>query len=404
MPLSKEFRTRVDLGRTNRRAVLAEVVLRGPLSRTDIASRTGLTASTVSRITRDLIDADLVMERPENATPTGQLAPGRRFINLDINSGGGFVLGFGVNVFRQSVTLADLKNRRIARQDLDLQTLSDPDLVLRQLIDAARRMIENHVPDHRLLLGGVCAITGAVDPNAGVVHTSPYMGWGEVHLGHQLSDALDIPIRIESMPHAIALAESRFGVTLNHENSLLFNCSLGLSASFLAGRQVIRGSAFTAGAIGGLRPLEPASGGPTLDMVASGHGVLRRLYDNDRELANLPGNEMAQRLLRAIDLAKGKDLDVCRAMASSGRVLGRAIAHYVGLLRPDAVVIAGALAEAESYVDACRTEILQETGAGNFKVFTSSMSGQAAARWLAIGEYLFERDLDLDGLKIVKAA
>lgn len=45
-------KTREDLGARNRRLVLSEILLHGPLSRTVIAARVGLTQASVSRITR----------------------------------------------------------------------------------------------------------------------------------------------------------------------------------------------------------------------------------------------------------------------------------------------------------------------------------------------------------------
>ena len=126
--------SRQDLGRANRRRVLAELVFRGPVSRSAIAERTGLTNASVSRITRDLIEAGLVMERASVVNPN---RPGRRFVELDIDGSGGYVLGIGLNVFQQSVTLADLKNNRIDRIDLSLADLSDPEVVIAEIVKAA---------------------------------------------------------------------------------------------------------------------------------------------------------------------------------------------------------------------------------------------------------------------------
>ena len=152
--MDKETRTRIDLGRTNRRAVLSEPVLNGPLSRTEIAKATGLTTATVSRITRDLIEAGLLMELSEdmNKVDDGPRSPGRRFVHLDVNAPGGYVLGIGVNVFSQSVTLADLKNRRLARVDLKLSDLTNPNMVIERLTETANEMVAEYVFDRRRLL------------------------------------------------------------------------------------------------------------------------------------------------------------------------------------------------------------------------------------------------------------
>ena len=195
-------RNRSELARTNRRAVLAEVAIRGPLSRTDIANSIGLTTASVSRITRELIEADLLHELPndDDRQLTLPRSPGRRFIQLEVNASGGYVLGVGVNVFSQAVTLADLRNRRIVRQDLKLRDLSDPEWVVDQVVREAKKMMSIHVADRRRILGATFAFAGAVDPSTGVVQTSPYLRWGEVSLREKFAHELDIPIRIESLP------------------------------------------------------------------------------------------------------------------------------------------------------------------------------------------------------------
>ena len=231
MTAPNQHRTHVGLGRTNRRAVLAQIALRGPLPRTEIAATTDLTNASVSRITRDLIEAGLVVELPDENMANVQQGPGRRFIGLDINSRGGYALGIGVNVFSQSVTLADLKNRRIARMDLKLEDLSDPDAVISQLIDEANKMIDANVADRQRLLGASFAITGAVDPTEGAVRTSPYLRWGEVSLGWSLKEALGVPVRIVSLPAALTMAENRFGIAQGLSNLLTLNCSLGITVS-----------------------------------------------------------------------------------------------------------------------------------------------------------------------------
>jgi predicted NBD/HSP70 family sugar kinase len=400
--ISNEQRNRVDLGRANRRAVLAQIVLRGPRSRTEIAAATDLTTASVSRITRELIESGLVVELPDAEEDNTPRSPGRRFIRLDINSRGGYVLGIGVNVFHQSVTLADLKNRRIARQDLNLSDLSDPDVVIRELADAAKRMIDTYVDDRRRLLGASFAITGAVDPKERIVKSSPYLGWGEVALGQRLTSELGIPVHIENHPNSLALAESWFGVAKGQKHLLTLNCSLGIGASLLLDGQLIRGKNFSAGLIGGNTP--PEKGALSLDMCAGGQGILSRVNGDWREVRKIPADNAARQLLDTIERSRGGDATAHQILTETGYSLGRTISQFIGLIRPDAVMIAGPLARAPAYVAACRAGLNDYVADMEVEFLVSEMSVQSAARWLAIGEHLFEQDINLKNLKLANAA
>ncbi len=400
----KTDRTRMDLGRTNRRAVLAAVVLNGPLSRTGIAKITNLTAAAVSRITRDLIEAHLIEELPEaadapNEPPRG---PGRRFVELDVNPSGGYILGIGVNVFSQSITLADLKNRRIARHDLKLSNLTDPNVVINRLTEEANAIVDQHVQDRQRLFGASFAFTGAVDPKEGVVRTSPYLRWGAVALGERLTQALNTPVRIESLPAAVALAESKFGIAQGMKNLLAVNCSLGIGAAILSDGRLIRGHDFAAGLIGGIFPPGEPSG--TLDNLASGHGILMSLLGDDLDISATPSNRLAESLLEAMANARNGDAATARATADAGRVLGETLAPFLALLHPQSVMISGPLAMVPQYVNACRQALAPIGKQISCELLISDLSAQAAARWVAIDEFLLERDLNLDDLKLSEAA
>ena len=261
-------------------------------------------------------------------------------------------------------------------------------------------MIENHVVGRRRLLGGAFAITGAVDPVHGIVRTSPYLGWGVVSLGDRLGQRLGIPMRVESLPNAIALAESRFGVARGKGDLLLFNCSLGIGASLLLGGRLVRGKDFSAGLVGGIVPGGSRRQKETLDQIAGGHSVLRRLGGGDLEIPGLPANKLAEALVNAVSRDRRGEVEATRAMTAAGRNLGRLTAQFAALVAPDAVVLAGPLADSPGYTSGFR----QSMHEGSAEVLTSATSGQAAARWLAIGEYLIEQDLDLQELKLSSAA
>ena len=163
-----------ERGRRSRQSVLAQILLSGPISRTAIADRVGLTAGAVSRIARPLINEGLVRELPEKL-PDGPVRPGRRTIRLDIDPQGGQVLGIGIDPSFLTVTLADIKNSTIATSGVELDTVEEPDLVIRRVARESRRLIGAHLDDRRRLIGGVLTIAGAVDPVRGDLLDSPHL-------------------------------------------------------------------------------------------------------------------------------------------------------------------------------------------------------------------------------------
>ncbi len=401
-----KLRTRGDLGGGNRRATLRELVLRGPLPRVELADRLGLTPATISRIARELIDAGLVRELANEPDDAGDPArgPGRRSVRLDIAPEGGQVLGIGIGAAFQTVTLTDLKNRVIAGTELDLEAFDDPDLVIGRLATESRRLIDRHVDDRGRLLGGFAMVSGALDPATGDVWSSPYLGWPRgASLRAKLARLFDLPMRLEPLSAAMALAEARFGAARGRENVLTFSSGIGVSAGLVLGGRLVKGHRFPAGAIGAAAATGEDGAVTTLDRLAAGLGILRRLHGENIGFSGSSANAALVRALRDA-IARDRDGDPAAgaAMAAAGRELGRVAAQFVRLAATEIVVIAGPLSMSPRYVAAARNAVAGETADIPTEVVagavTGPVSGQSATCGLAICEYLFERAPDLAAL------
>ena len=137
----------------------------------------------------------------------------------------------------------------------------------------------------------------------------------------------------------------------------------------------------------------------TLDRIAGGYGIVRRL--NGGSLSSTPANAQAEALLSAIGRDRDGDPAMAALMAGTGRALGRAAAQYALLLAPEVVVIAGPLSLSPRYVEGAREAMHEGVGSDAIEVtaspITGPVEGLSAACGLAICEYLFERAPDLDG-------
>ena len=387
-------RTHRSMGYENRMAVLREIVLRAPLSRVEIAHRIGLTEATVSRITRQLIDAGWVRERPADQHD-GQAGPGRCAMHLDVNPRGGYVLGIAIGLTLQTVTLSDLKNQTIEGTDLKLSALNDPEIVINALTEEGLRLINAHVPDRSHLLGGFTMVSGLVDPIRGIVRHSPYLKWENVPLRSKLVDRLGIPMRIDSLSNAIANFETRFGTARGRENVLVATCGIGIGTGVILNGRLVTGHDFNAGMVGIMEVLTKDGGVTTLDRMAGGRAILQHLHGYDVDRSGLPAYRMAHDLFDAIRRDQKGYPDVVPPMNATGCALGLIAIQAVRFVAPDVVVIAGPLAMSPSYMTGVKTALTEGLQAISVKVTSSSVtgpvSGLSATCGLAICEYLYEK-------------
>lgn len=388
----------------NRGLVMKRVFEAGRISRTQIAADTGLTAAAISRITRELLELNLIEEGPP-VPEKGR--PGRRSIELSICSSGSYVVGIGAGAFEQSVQLATLKGDAIAHRSLELVGL-DETAAADAIIDGVKRLIkESGLRSSRLVACGA-AVAGVVDPDTGTVITSPNFGWKNFPLGRILENELGVQSAVESLHHALNLAEARQGSVRGVGNILLVNAALGIGASILADGKIFRGGGRAAGQIGHMR-VEGAKEICTcgrrgcLDTVASGHAVLTRLgliSPREEPHEHEPGDS---RLLRDVmKKAEAGDAAAQAAFQLAGENLGKALTAVRMITDPELIVLAGPMAQVSSYVDGAR-KALCNNPAGEQRppvLAVSNQENDAAGTWLALERFVFSDRLDPSTFKM----
>ena len=412
-PIEHE-RSRSDLGRANRRAVLSEIITGSPTSRTEIAQRTGLTTASISRITRKMIDVGLVreIEGPMDRSGQQQQRPGRRHIGLDINPVGGYVVGISIHAFQQFVSLADLRNRTIDRRELKIQSFADPEAVLSNVAETVEQTLTDSGISRSRVFGVSVAITGAIDPQEGLVRASPALGWIQVPVARMLQQSLSLPVHVESLPNAMNLAETGFGIARDYKNVVTFNAALAIGVSFYLDGRLIRGRDGSAGLFGlsysaPADSQNPKSGGLAVMERAAGWAILSALGEPAMpEDPGWPAWDSAHRVLALMDRASNGDEKTQKIFYEAGQALGATINLIVALLHPEAILVSGPLSRSGDYMAGIKaaTDENSALGSASVELLKSEITGQAAARWLAIDEFLIRRPLDLSKLDKGEAA
>ncbi|MEQ8319214.1 MAG: ROK family transcriptional regulator [Rhodospirillales bacterium] len=395
-------RSHPSVARRNLRDVLGTIVLKGPLSRTEISRHTGLHAASVSRITKSLIAADLVRERSEISTPG---KPGRRFIELEVKPDGGYVIGIAINALEQSVTLANIRNERIDRVDLRSEDVSDWSAVIDSIVSCTLEMAERNGVSQARMFGASVAVTGVINTDSGAVIAAPPLGWKDVPLREKLAEGLQMDVTVENLPNAINLAEHRFGISADFSSTLLMNTALGVGSSLLLNGQLHKGL-HRSGMLAGEVLISGDDGRPPrpLNLATGGRGVLVESGMSVDEAQHLSAGEATRQLAALMAEAENGDQFLINALRRSGQMMGRFMALAGSVVQPEAYIISGLLGRTPAYANACADALRQQLGDDTVNVRVSMMTTQSAARWLAIGTWLIDKDLELSALGLAEAA
>jgi predicted NBD/HSP70 family sugar kinase len=388
-----------DIRRDNRRRVLELLREREPVARNEIARIAGLTEPAISRITRELVDAQLIEEVSGNG---GAMKPGRPVVALRLCGDRAYVAGINISADSKWSCIANMRGEMLAKQQIDVPENGEPDVVIARSAQVTKRLIESTGIDRSRMLGIGITVAGVVDPANGELVDSPNLGWSHVPLAQMEAALLDLPIAIEGRSMALLRAEKRIGAARGMSNAALVLPTLGIGGAVMIDGRMVRGRANRAGQIGHLRIGEGnirciCGKFGCLDTVASGHAILKQLDLLPRD-ESAPKHEAthARMLEQVVAMAAAQDSRASESLYMAGRHLGLALRAVAAVADPEAILLAGEVGHADSYLQGAREVFTTDTG---IPVLPSTITNDMAAVWLALEAFVYSRDLDLSRLR-----
>lgn len=378
-------RTMQQLGHGNSLAVFNEVLFDAPVPRADIAKRTHLTPTSVSRITRQLIDAGLVEEFETHKTGR----PGRQSINLRLTQDGGYVIGIAINAFEQRLALANLQREVIAEVPLPREVLDPKRAAKIAAAEIGTLLRKKHIARQRVFGIGI-ANAGVVDSEKGLVVRAPTLNWQKVPLGLDLQEYLSVPVRMNSLAGAIAAAEHRFGIARRFRNFIVVHTTLGIGMCIFADGRALHGHLNQAGLVGEIpiqgRTLHSIEQTLQLDEAAGGTAMVRKwLSASTPSILEEPIRRAhLEKLAEGVRQGDPKAVEVCEEGSTQ---LGNVIVTLAAALGSEAVVFVGPLMKIDRYRDRLESMLQDRLGTRRrIETIISEKQGIEAACMLAISE------------------
>ena len=331
-----------DLRRSNRSAVLRELLFGGPTSRQALARTTGLSAATVGIVVAELIEDGLVTETGSEESSGGRprtilRVPPERAISIGVDLG---ERGLRVEAF-------DLAWQRRADAFVDLNArATDPATIVERIAQAVREVrTASALPDAQLLGVGV-SVPGVVErTDESKVH-APGFGWAGLPLGHLLRAAVPGIVLVDNGAKTMGQAELWFGAGRGVTDAIVTLLGIGVGAAVFTEGRLYRGSTSSAGEWGHTPIVLDGAAcrcGSTgcLEAYIGETAILRRL-DDLRGVEAPPSMPDVDRI--AALFAHVAADPVARSVAADfARYLGAGLATLVNLFNPERIVLAGSV-------------------------------------------------------------
>jgi len=348
---------RVELGlrsETIRRANLSAIVralhIDGPLSRSELGSRTGLTRSAIRVLIGELTAAGLVEER------SGQLLgqPGRPSTLVRLRSERAVVLALEIAVDYLAAAVVGLGGEVLRSSRIDRsRTQTSPDKTITALAGLVSSLGAGDTRriGREQLVGVAIAFCGIVRRSDGVVVMAPNLGWSNVPLGELLADALGTNHRVLVANEADlgALAEHRRGVGASVDDLLYISGEVGVGGGVILDGRSMTGAFGYGGEIGHL-PLNPNG-----RQCGCGSIGCWETEVGERALLALAGLQVdggRKAVDELLARAAAGDERAAAAFDQVGTWLGRGIAGMINVLNPSEVILGGLFARIYDNIEA----------------------------------------------------
>lgn len=307
--------------------VLLDVLFHGSHSRAELARRTGLSRTSLTRLTRDLVDLGFVVEG-ETSAPSGR---GRPSEMLDLRPESAHFAGIKLTGDALYAALIDLRASVIVSEEHALVS-RDVDAVVAQIAAVVARL-RDRFP--RLAAVGVC-LAGDVQPADGrlVVERSSFLGWDSVPLGDLVTQATGLPAAVSNDVQALTAAHHWFGAGVGCSSLAVIGLGAGIGAGLIVGDELVAGAH---GRPGNISHTHITDTGPRCDKghvgCASAFVTMPAIARN----AGVQDGDFAEVLRRA----HAADTVTLAAFQLAGEALGVVIAQIANLIDPQKVVVTG---------------------------------------------------------------
>jgi len=319
----------------NRRIALSLIRRHQPLSRAELARRSGLQRSTVSAIIGQLIDQGWVTEGASASSLRGRRP---RHLHLNVERAG--ILAVDVRSETTRVGLAGLDARFVMQTAWP--TPETPAGFVHELTRTAAAFKSAH--GEIVCEGMGVSLAGRVDGSGRLVF-APNLRWMPVDLRELLEAAVCIPVALENAASACALAELWFGHQPDDVKHLIaVTISEGVGVGLLLNGQLVHGFGGMAGEFGHVTLVEdglPCRCGRRgcWEQYASNRAAVQ--YYLGRQAADEAPGDRSLTFTDVVRFADGGDPRAIETLERMAHYIGVGLAPLITGLAPQVVVVVG---------------------------------------------------------------
>lgn len=324
---------------------------KGPISRIDLSKQSELAPASITKITRELIEAHLIHETVVQEA----VSRGRPAVGLQVNNAGWQFLSMRLGRGYLTIALHELGGDVLIDTKIDIHELDQED-VLARLLHEIDEFFQTYADQLERVTSIAITLPGLVNSEQGLVLQMPHYNVENLALGEEIFKATGLPVFVANDTRAWALAEKLFGHSQDTENSILISIHHGVGAGIILDGHVLQGRFGNIGELGHVQ-IDPngkrCSCGNIgcLETVASSQAIREEVAERiERGEESILKDELDITIEGICEAADGGDALAVDVMMELGHYLGSAISIVVNLFNPDKILIGGVINQAKEII------------------------------------------------------
>ncbi|GAA1018745.1 sugar kinase [Acrocarpospora pleiomorpha] len=346
------------------------------LTRTEVARRLGLSATTMTRVVGQLLEEGCVTETRK----VSRIGTGRPGTELAIEPMAYYVIGVHVGVGTVRLGVVDLVGTIRKSVGFEFDPDLDADAVLNMIAGAVPALLAGADLDRARLLGVGVAVPGPVDGDHRKLLLPINLAWRDVPIADRLESVLRVPVIVEHNVRSMALAEARFGAGQGVNSVAFIYVRMGVGAGLVVQGQAFQGGMHGAIELGHSRVVEGGEkcicgGVGCLETVLSERALRHALAALGRPTD--PRNPLESLLeIAAADPAAAAQTELITKHLATG------LSFLVNMLNPELILLGGFLGAAP---DTFLERLTEATREAVFPVIRDSVHLQRSCLGLDAG-------------------
>ena len=335
------------MNKINMSKVLRLIREKGVISIGEITRQTDLTAPSVFRLVKHLMENEGLVK----FSGVGPSNGGRPPVIYEFNGSEKYIIGIDVGATYIRAVLANLKAEILYEVQLLTEKEKGYNSVITKLTDLIRRLLSRQDTNSGNIIGIGIGVAGLIDKNKKRINFSPDFKWENVDFHCDLAKEFNIPVYLDNSTRLMALGELGYGIGKKCDNFIVINVGYGIAAGIVVNGETISGSFGHSGEFGHMT-INPAS-----DIVCDcGRKGCIEALSSGRRIAEV-GQERVLECAILNDLCKGDIEKIDAKMVAEATRLGDKVAgeildtaicnlsigirNLVNLLDPEKLLIGG---------------------------------------------------------------